>query len=128
MRDPVRVPPSRRHTGARGEGLTQQEPSSASDLEQVIALPEHQHVEDGATDVIATVDLSRARSARAASDAVRQPVLERLIRESALPPRCKVLLAQPELAQDVRVSALVQAAHGDRSYAAGESDAVGWDR
>src|SRR6266542_4215393 len=71
---------------------------------------------------------SRARSARAASDAVRQPVLERLIRESALPPRCKVLLAQPELAQDVRVSALVQAAHGDRSYAAGESDAVGWDR
>ena len=87
--------------GAGRERVAQQQPAAAAELEQPVAGPQGQHVQDRPARelvrVLGAVDLARPVACRPPRDAIGQPVLERRGGEAARLPRRLVLVAEPEL-------------------------------
>jgi len=97
------VDPGSRRTEAKG--ITEQESAAAADLQQTIAWPELERLENRTAreivDGIAAVDLPRPATGGPPRDTVGQPVLEGFGGKPALLPRSQILIAQAESAQDL---------------------------
>ena len=89
-------------------------PATAPDIQEVIAGSKRERVEDRAARevvyVLGAVHQPRARAARPARNAVRQPILECVVRKSAVLPGLEILFTQPESTQRLHVRVL--ASHG----------------
>jgi len=94
--------------------LTQEQASSASDLEQMVARGEAEGIEDRppreVVHVLGSVDGAGAGSGRSPRHAVDQPILEGILRKPGCPPGREVVRAETEA-----VERLLDA-HGARRF------------
>jgi hypothetical protein len=97
----------RSRPGARG--VAQQEPSTAADLEQSVARPELQSLEHRAArevmDVVRAIHLEGTGTFRPPRDPVGQPLLELVAGLGTPLPGREILIAEAELAEELRLTA-----------------------
>ena len=113
--DHVRAVVEPGHTRTGRERVAQQQTAAAAQLQQAVGWPEREDVENRpareVVHILPAVHLPRPSAAWPARDPVGQPAVERLIGESAVLPCRKVVDAEAELAQHLRVTVSIAATH-----------------
>jgi hypothetical protein len=100
---------------ARARGVAEQEASAAADLQQSVVRPQLERLEDRAArevmGVVRAIHLACAPARRAPRDPVGQPVLELVAGPGAPLPSREIIIAEAELAQELRLTTVATAWH-----------------